>query len=97
MAQFCDREVQRTIPRLRARLASFALANVSVISREDLAHELTWNELLHTSYFEIARFCKLLAYNEIRPSKSAAIDLDAAALKSDNEILEREDRAVVAS
>jgi hypothetical protein len=33
-----------------------------MISPRDLAQDLTWNELLHTSYFEAARFCKLLAY-----------------------------------
>jgi hypothetical protein len=63
---FCDRETLRTIPKLRERIASLALAKVSVIAPEDLANELTWNELIHTSYFEVGRFCKLLAYTIAR-------------------------------
>lgn len=74
IAQFCDHSVQTTIPRLRARLASLALANVSVISPEDFVQELTWNELLHTSYFETARFCKLLACTISRADGFRAVE-----------------------
>lgn len=62
IAQFCDREVQRAIPKLRQRMASLALAKASVFSPDALAADLSWNELIHTSYFELERFCKLLAY-----------------------------------
>jgi hypothetical protein len=58
---FCDAEAAKSLPRLRALIhnLTFVYGN----PKEAIAPYLTWNELVHTSYFAIPRFRKLVYYS----------------------------------
>ncbi|SDP16457.1 hypothetical protein SAMN04488061_2369 [Filomicrobium insigne] len=57
-----DHAIGRAIPKFRNIVESLAAAETPEATSDVLADYLTWQELIHTSYFDEDRFAKLLAY-----------------------------------
>ena len=51
-----------SVGRLRAALREFALLGANAKNADALLAYLNWNELIHTTYFHVPRFRKLIAY-----------------------------------
>ena len=54
--------ISLAIPKFRNIVESLAEADTPEATSDVLADYLTWNELIHTSYFDHPRFAKLVAY-----------------------------------
>ena len=57
-----DAAVSKVVPKFRNALGSFAAAKSSQEKSDMLSEYLTWDELIHTSYFHNPQFLKLVAY-----------------------------------
>ena len=57
-----DAAAAKAIPKFRSAAAKFAMATDDEAKTDMLSDYLTWDELIHTSYFKNAYFCKLVAY-----------------------------------
>ena len=57
-----DAAVSNAVPKFRSALGSFTAAKSSQEKSDMLSEYLTWEELIHTSYFNSAQFRKLVAY-----------------------------------
>ena len=60
--EFSDREAAKSIPRLRSAIADLIQLSNVADPNKSVAEYLTWNELVHTSYFSIPRFRKLVYF-----------------------------------
>jgi hypothetical protein len=59
---FSDREAAKSIPKLRSAIEDLIKLYSVADPNKSVAEYLTWNELVHTSYFAIPRFRKLVYY-----------------------------------
>lgn len=50
------------IPKFRSAIKNLSLAKGDAETSDMLSHYLTWDELIHTSYFNVPKFRKLVAY-----------------------------------
>ena len=57
-----DAAVSKAVPKFRSALGSFTAAKSSQEKSDMLSEYLTWEELIHTSYFNSPQFRKLMAY-----------------------------------
>ena len=59
---YSDAAAAKAIPKFRGAAATFAMVGDDPASMDVLSEYLTWDELIHTSYFVNPYFCKLMAY-----------------------------------
>ena len=84
IAKYSERHAAETLSKARELLGMTATAtNIGDIGR-DLTHQLSWKELIHTSYFEIEEFVALLAAALRRAGLSAAKAEHVASAVSDD-------------
>jgi hypothetical protein len=84
IAKYSERHAAETLSKARELLGMTATAtNIGDIGR-DLTHQLSWRELIHTSYFEIEEFVALLAAALRRAGLSAAKAAHVASAVSDD-------------
>lgn len=74
-----DRAIGSAIPKFRNVIESLTAADTPEATSDVLADYLTWQELIHTGYFDDARFARLLAYaicrcDGFRPSEAFLAD-----------------------
>lgn len=74
-----DRAIGTAIPKFRNIVDSLTSAETSEATSNVIADYLTWNELIHTSYFEHENFAKLVAFvlcqtEGFRPTQTFASD-----------------------
>ena len=86
LSQFSNEYAARSIPHLRTSLKRLVLADGGTAQPDIIAQYLTWNELIHTSYFRLPRFRKFVSYmiaNEdgFRPRPELAADTDLGTLQ----------------
>ena len=62
ISAFSDKQAGQSIARFRSALNVLAFANGDREKSDLLSRYLTWDELIHTSYFQVPRFRKLVAY-----------------------------------
>ena len=60
---YSDAAAAKAIPKFRSAAATFAMASDAEAKTDILSEYLTWDELIHTSYFTNPYFCKLMAYS----------------------------------
>jgi hypothetical protein len=60
--EFSNAEASKAVPRLRSIIHDLAFFGNVANPNVSIAQYLTWNELVHTSYFAIPRFRKLIYY-----------------------------------
>lgn len=59
---FSDDAIREVVPKFRDAAGTFAAATTAREKSDMISDYLTWNELIHTSYFNNARFRKLVAF-----------------------------------
>jgi hypothetical protein len=94
---FSDQQAAQSIARLRSALNVFAFANGDREKSDMLNKYLTWHELIHTSYFQIPRFRKLVAYaiataEGFQATEQFRRDRDYAVVKGWFDELQRKDK-----
>jgi hypothetical protein len=57
-----DEAAARSIAKFRSTVSELVALEGAANARETVAQYLTWTELIHTSYFRVPRFCKLVVY-----------------------------------
>jgi hypothetical protein len=62
ISAFSDQQAGKSVARLRSAVHVLAFAEGGREKSDLLSTYLTWDELIHTSYFQVPRFCKLVAY-----------------------------------
>ena len=62
ISAFSDLQAAQSVARFRSALNVLAFANGAQERSDMLSRYLTWDELIHTSYFQVPRFRKLVAY-----------------------------------
>jgi hypothetical protein len=60
LSAFADKHAAKTLANARAILGLISLGDRDVI--KSFTEQLSWNELIHTAYFEVDEFAKLIAY-----------------------------------
>lgn len=81
--QLSDTAATGAVSKLRSAIKDLSLARGDKEASDQLLRYLTWDELIHTSYFSVARFRKLVAYalckqNGFRASATFGRDPDFA-------------------
>lgn len=79
LSKLSDEEASKSVGKLRAALSEFAFSEGDREKSRIIQDYLTWGELIHTSYFSMPRFVKLVAYTISRSPGFRA----TAALKVD--------------
>jgi len=82
---FADAAAARSVSKLRRAVQLLAFSEGEQKKSDLLAEYLTWDELIHTAYFRVARFRKLVAFAiahspGFRPSERFKSDPDYAAV-----------------
>jgi hypothetical protein len=83
LSAFSDRAAGQSVAKFRRAVQSLAFSEEAENKSNLLAEYLSWNELIHTAYFRIPRFRKLLCYAiarspGFRPSDQFKHDVDYA-------------------
>jgi len=85
IADLSDRAAAQSIAKLRSAVQLLAFSGGDKKKSDLLAEYLTWDELIHTAYFKVPRFRKLVCYGiahsqGFRPSEKFKSDPDYALL-----------------
>lgn len=59
---YSDSAISKVVPKFRDAVRSFTATTGNQERSDMLSEYLTWDELIHTSYFYNTKFCKLIAY-----------------------------------
>ena len=63
ISRYSDDAAGKSIAKVRAALSNPAFTDLSKKQADLFVEYLTWDELIHTAYFKVPRFQKLLAYS----------------------------------
>jgi hypothetical protein len=74
LQDFSDAAISRVVPKFRAAVASLAAVNNADEKSDMLSEYLTWDELIHTTYFQNSRFQALTAFALIQSGNLRATD-----------------------
>jgi hypothetical protein len=87
ISRYSDAAAANSLAKFRAALSNATLVDSSRDQSDLFLEYLTWDELIHTAYFKVPRFRKLLAYaiaqsEGFRPTAAFQRDPDFALVKS---------------